>query len=300
MGRMSGAQSSAGLATGGLDHRQATAARLASRLPYSMAAVASEAALPLIITEMTLAQRPTPQSSTMAFASANTMAMDLTAEQQKALARLAEYPRREERLRQLWADGRVRHDRHLGASSHAARSRSSSRLRRAGASVMMNGSSLTHTSSRRHPHMRAASAGNGRGSSTVQTMQGIPGMHGLDFGGFADHPGAGRLSIEQIEDLMTRDITPEDYDLLLCLDEGLNKARTLSSSSAAALPRPSTSMWVNEDCRICLCPMEMGEDVRILPACHHVYHALCAARWLATGKASCPICGADVAEVSDG
>lgn len=295
---MASAGRSAGLArTGPLDHRQATAARLASRMPYSMAAAASEAALPLIITEMTLAQRPAPQASTMSLASAGSSSMETAAEQEKALGRLAAYPRREQRLRQLWPDSRGGHERHTGATSSTAGSRSSSHLRQAGASVIMGGHSLSCTAARRHPRMRAASAaGRVRGNSTMH------GMHGLGMDGLGNHAdyfhGAfgGRLSIEQLEDLMTRDITPEDYEMLLCLDEGLNKARTLSSSSAAALPRPAADTWVGEDCRICLCPMEADEDIRALPTCSHVYHAQCAERWLATGKASCPICGAEVAE----
>lgn len=303
MGRVATGGPAALARTGGLDHRQAAAARLASRLPYSMAAVASEAALPLIITEMTLVRRPVPPSSTLPVAHGGSVSMDLTAEQQKALARLAEYPRREERLRQMWADGRRSRERHFSVGGGSA---GSSRLRRAGASVMVSGSSLGHTSAATSAarRSRAASAGRLRGANSTIPAYSI----GMGIGGgLADHDGGyfagafgGRLTMEQIEDLMTRDITPEDYDLLLCLDEGLNKARTLSTTAAAALPRPSNDSWIGADCRICLCSMEVGEDVRALPSCSHVYHAACAERWLATGKASCPICGAEVAEASVG
>lgn len=94
---------------------------------------------------------------------------------------------------------------------------------------------------------------------------------------------------------MTRELTPEDYELLLLLDEGVKKAPTLSSGAAAALPRASGSIWVGEECRICLCALEEGEDVRALP-CQHWYHGPCVERWLTGSRSACPVCGAEVSD----
>jgi len=103
---------------------------------------------------------------------------------------------------------------------------------------------------------------------------------------------AGPLTAAQIHQLMTRDLTPEDYELLLLLDEGVvKKAKTLSPETVAALPRASGSSWVNEACSICLCALEEDEDVRMLPTCGHLFHAPCAHRWLTSEKAFCPLCG---------
>lgn len=95
----------------------------------------------------------------------------------------------------------------------------------------------------------------------------------------------------QIRELMSRDLNPEDYELLLLLDEGLNKAKTMSPEIAAALPRATGSAWVNQECMICLCALEEDEDVRRLPGCGHLFHAPCAQRWLTSSKATCPLCG---------
>jgi len=97
---------------------------------------------------------------------------------------------------------------------------------------------------------------------------------------------------------MTREISPEDYELLLLLDEGVKKNRTLSVDAAAALPQaPADGSWLGEECRICLCPFEHGEDVRILPSCGHSFHAPCVEQWLSSSRAACPLCGTEVPEV---
>jgi len=93
---------------------------------------------------------------------------------------------------------------------------------------------------------------------------------------------------------MSRELTPEDYELLLLLDEGVKKAKTLSTSAAAALPHACGTAWHDEECRVCLCAMEEGEDVRVLPACGHCYHGPCIERWLTTSRCSCPVCGSEV------
>lgn len=92
---------------------------------------------------------------------------------------------------------------------------------------------------------------------------------------------------------MSRDITPEDYELLLLLDEGVKKAPTLSSGAAAALPTAVGTDWVGDECMICLCALEEDEDVRRMPSCSHLFHAPCAARWLTDSRSTCPVCGHD-------
>lgn len=104
----------------------------------------------------------------------------------------------------------------------------------------------------------------------------------------------GPLTAFQIEQLMTRELTPEDYELLLLLDEGVKKARTLSTSAASGLPRAEGTAWHNEECTICLCALEQGEDVVALPGCGHLFHGPCAERWLSTSKATCPLCGNEI------
>ena len=46
-----------------------------------------------------------------------------------------------------------------------------------------------------------------------------------------------------------------------------------------------------ETCVICVVPYEPGEACGVLPGCGHVFHKLCAAKWLRQNS-TCPLCGA--------
>jgi len=201
----------------------------------------------LMISEMSLRPRPRPPTT-----SAYNSSLDLTPPQQKALARLAEYPMRVERLRRLWAH---EHDSPLDSGP-------------------------LRGSSRPYSHRRSRSVGYSDTRTSVRC------------------PFSSPLTTSQIEDLMTREISPEDYELLLLLDEGIKKNRTLSAGAAAALPQaPAGGSWLGDECRICLCAFECGEDVRLLPSCGHTFHAPCVEQWLSSSRAACPLCGTEVPEV---
>merc|ERR1711908_189445 len=62
------------------------------------------------------------------------------------------------------------------------------------------------------------------------------------------------LSRSEVHRLQQRVITPEDYDLLLRLDETVQKRnRTLSEADCERLPRPAPSQkWEDESCGVCL------------------------------------------------
>jgi len=172
---------------------------------------------------------------------ASSLSVELTAEQRKAIERLADYPRRVERLRRLWVD--------------------------------------IHAEERR-AHGR-------RGAGRSQTKDSNVSV----LGAFR-----GPLTAAQIQELMSRDITPEDYELLLLLDDGVKKAKTFDPEVAAALPKATGSSWHDTECRICLCALEEDEDIRMLPDCGHCFHAPCAQRWLTSSKATCPLCGQEQAK----
>lgn len=189
----------------------------------------------------------------------SSLSAEVTSEQRKAIERLADYPRRVQRLQRLWIDMYDTEGRH-GATGGAA----------------------------------------GRGNRSRSAERGhYYGYYGYGAAGAAG-AGAmlrhGALTAAQIQDLMSRDLTPEDYELLLLLDEGVKKAKTLSPEAAAALPRATGAGWVNDACSICLCALEEDEDVRMLPACGHFFHATCAERWLTSSKSTCPVCGKEEAK----
>ncbi|SLM40827.1 Zinc finger, RING/FYVE/PHD-type [Lasallia pustulata] len=45
-----------------------------------------------------------------------------------------------------------------------------------------------------------------------------------------------------------------------------------------------------ERCLVCLCDYELGEEVRQLTKCSHLFHRECIDEWLTTGRNSCPLC----------
>ncbi|WVZ57545.1 hypothetical protein U9M48_007917 [Paspalum notatum var. saurae] len=53
-----------------------------------------------------------------------------------------------------------------------------------------------------------------------------------------------------------------------------------------------------EDCPVCLEPFGADDDVRVVPACGHLYHAPCIDRWLDV-RNSCPVCRCAVASIYD-
>jgi hypothetical protein len=105
------------------------------------------------------------------------------------------------------------------------------------------------------------------------------------------------LTATQTHELMSRDLTPEDYETLLLLDIGVQKNQTLDLEAVAKLPSAKAGgTWVGEACSICLSEMACDDDICALPSCDHCFHAQCAARWLSSAKATCPLCGTEVLE----
>ncbi|XP_030546956.1 E3 ubiquitin-protein ligase Os03g0188200-like [Rhodamnia argentea] len=44
------------------------------------------------------------------------------------------------------------------------------------------------------------------------------------------------------------------------------------------------------ECAVCLCEVGVGEEVRELECCDHVFHRTCLDRWLSYKNATCPLC----------
>jgi len=100
------------------------------------------------------------------------------------------------------------------------------------------------------------------------------------------------LTAAEVYSLLSRDITPEDYDLLLRLDEN-NAKPTVSAESVRDLPRVERKDFEGRDCGVCLAAFEAKDSVVGLP-CRHFFHHECVAKWLSQCKKTCPICCAEV------
>ncbi len=93
-----------------------------------------------------------------------------------------------------------------------------------------------------------------------------------------------------MQELQGRELTPEDYDLLLRLDEALPKRNVLTKSEVAKALAQRQSNDGDEQCSICFTDFDAGEMVAVL-SCDHVYHPTCVQSWLTSGRNTCPLCG---------
>jgi len=105
----------------------------------------------------------------------------------------------------------------------------------------------------------------------------------------ASHP---ILSPEALNDLLNRELRPEDYDLLLQLDEGIEKrpGSVADASRVQALSEHRVgSEEVGMQCVVCFEAYAHGDTIKRLP-CSHIFHAECLTMWLVHSKNSCPLC----------
>jgi len=100
------------------------------------------------------------------------------------------------------------------------------------------------------------------------------------------------LMTSQVSDLLFRDITPEDYDLLILLDEQVKKP-TASDASVKSLPVVGAGEFLGETCTVCLFAFEGTDTVVELP-CGHFFHRSCIAKWLMEQRRVCPLCGCEL------
>lgn len=94
----------------------------------------------------------------------------------------------------------------------------------------------------------------------------------------------------EVCDLLYRDITPEDYDLLLRLDERVAK-KTAPADALARLQAVPLAERRHGTCGVCLAAFgENDEDVVSVPCpAEHEFHRECVSKWLLQCKNTCPL-----------
>ncbi|XP_045216191.2 uncharacterized protein LOC123566297 isoform X2 [Mercenaria mercenaria] len=100
-----------------------------------------------------------------------------------------------------------------------------------------------------------------------------------------------------VDDLVNREISDNDYDLLMQLDS--NNAATGSDIPEEVIQTfPLEKVRQNGpllqpgvQCRICLHGYQLGQFVRRLPRCKHKFHRDCIDPWLLHSRPTCPIDG---------
>ncbi|CAJ1367991.1 unnamed protein product [Effrenium voratum] len=101
------------------------------------------------------------------------------------------------------------------------------------------------------------------------------------------------LTSVEVFDLLSREITPNDYELLLRLDKAVAQP-VASSASIEALPSIRAADFKGRDCSICLAPFQEDSDVAAMQ-CKHQFHRGCISRWLSECRKTCPLCGKEAA-----
>jgi hypothetical protein len=106
-------------------------------------------------------------------------------------------------------------------------------------------------------------------------------------------PAAG-ISVQQMLDMLNRELTPEDYELLLRLDETVEK-KTVNQETLTTLKQTTIDReeHLSEVCTVCMFSYEMGDPVKYLP-CNHFFHVDCIVPYLSSYGQSCPVCKAKV------
>lgn len=89
-------------------------------------------------------------------------------------------------------------------------------------------------------------------------------------------------------ELLYRDITPEDYDILLTLDESLESKLT-DKSIVENLTKENNINNLTENCVICMTNIKHNDSLAVLPLCGHRFHTKCISKWLLNCSQQCPI-----------
>eukprot|EP00435_Cladocopium_sp_Y103_P065537 s1130_g27.t1 len=86
------------------------------------------------------------------------------------------------------------------------------------------------------------------------------------------------LTSVEVLDLLSREITPDDYELLLRLDKAVGQP-VASTETVEALPSVAPEEFKGQNCSICLAPFEDDSEVAAMQ-CKHQFHRSCISRWL--------------------
>jgi hypothetical protein len=107
-----------------------------------------------------------------------------------------------------------------------------------------------------------------------------------------DELGISQDEFHALTRLQERDISPNDYDLLLRLHvkpntKKLEAAKVSSVSETFVAPGD----WSCEEiCAVCLCALAPGEELsRLTCEGRHVFHSHCIKEWLVNANSCCPI-----------
>uniref|UniRef100_A0A7S1WGD9 RING-type domain-containing protein n=1 Tax=Alexandrium catenella TaxID=2925 RepID=A0A7S1WGD9_ALECA len=100
------------------------------------------------------------------------------------------------------------------------------------------------------------------------------------------------LTPVEVYSLLSREIGPEDYEVLLRLDDSVPK-KTASSEGLDRLPNVAQEDFMGGKCSVCLSAFEEDDEVTALQ-CEHHFHRSCIRTWLSEYRHTCPLCCSEV------
>ena len=98
--------------------------------------------------------------------------------------------------------------------------------------------------------------------------------------------------------LQNRDLTPEDYELLLRLDERVAPKTVTQDILDSFETDIVTKNEVEMECAVCMEAYQLGQERTHLP-CGHVFHKNCIDTWLKNSSLNCPLDGLSVGRDQD-
>ncbi|XP_046578005.1 uncharacterized protein LOC124285780 [Haliotis rubra] len=93
--------------------------------------------------------------------------------------------------------------------------------------------------------------------------------------------------------LQHRDLSPEDYETLLRLDESVAPKTVAEDILGSFKTDIVDAESAGEMCAVCMDPYEVGQTRKFLP-CDHVFHDSCIDMWLKNSSMNCPLDGLSV------
>lgn len=98
--------------------------------------------------------------------------------------------------------------------------------------------------------------------------------------------------LSQLINIQDREITPEDFDLLLQLDTFV-EVKTVPKSVIDNLRTEHIDKKSDSPCMICMEDYELGQLIMYLE-CNHFFHSRCIRTWLTVNSTKCPLDGLEV------
>ena len=117
--------------------------------------------------------------------------------------------------------------------------------------------------------------------------------------GLRDDLGISLETFRALQELQVREITPDDYDLLMAL-HSKPATKTLDAAQLASVTETFRMHTTETDtCTVCLGPMSAGDELcRLACAGRHTFHRHCIVEWLRTASCRCPVDQHDLSATS--